>query len=137
MDANTKRFLQTIAQKATEAADDARLAMQSATKAVGEKYDAARLGLEISKLKSEQERNFADIGRLVFYMNTGEYTNGPEDTTPQQAIDCLLLAAEQKQQELDAMQKRQAELLKTVKCPVCKQNCDEEDKFCSKCGAKI
>lgn len=137
MDANTKRFLQNMAQKATDAADDARLAMKSATKVVGEKYDAARVGLEHSRVKAEQMRIFADIGGLVFYMSSGAISSHDEVTSPQQSIDSLLLLAEQKQQELDALSARQAELLKTVNCKACKQNCDDKDTFCSGCGAKL
>lgn len=137
MDINTKKFLQSIASKTQEAAEDAKHAMQNAGKMVSEKYDSARVGLELTRVRGDQEHIFADIGRAVFFMNTGAYTQNLDGSAPQQTIDALLIAAEQKQHEIDALSDRQAELNKNNKCPVCKHICAETDTFCSACGSKI
>lgn len=139
MDSNTRKILQNIVQTAQGAAEEAKFAMASAGKAVAEKYDYAKASLEQAQLRGEQEKLFADIGKELYHLNTGMLLEAPgaETTTPQQRIDELLLAAEQKQQAIDMLAARMKDLARTHHCPACGHACDDSDVYCSVCGAKL
>ncbi len=60
-----KKMLAAIAVTAQEAADEAREKMHSAGQTLSDKYDEAKLNLAFSRTKTEQERNFTDMGRIL------------------------------------------------------------------------
>ncbi|MEG0178128.1 MAG: hypothetical protein RR654_01120 [Oscillospiraceae bacterium] len=138
MNINTDKIFKSIAQSATNAAEEAKAAMQSAGKAVADKYDSAKIALELAHVRSEQERIFADIGRAMYFINAGACADKDEQVlAARKGIDELLLAAEQKQQEIDSLCDRQSELANTSICPKCARACDEHDSYCPICGTKL
>ncbi|MEF9865900.1 MAG: zinc-ribbon domain-containing protein [Oscillospiraceae bacterium] len=137
MDTNAKKILSNIMQGASMAAEDAKSAMQSAGKAVAEKYDYAKASLEQGQLRSEQERIFSEIGKELYHINSGMIIAENGGAAPQQKIDALLIEAEQKQQAIDIITARMNELTRTHHCPKCGHGCEDDDVFCSVCGAKL
>lgn len=136
MENNILKMVQDFADKA---ADGAMNAMHSAGKAVAETYDSVKVNVERSRLENQQEEIFADMGRMLFLMQTGvvKDTVGTDDgdKTPQQVIDALLVEADQCQQQIDALKEKE-----TISAPVCShcgRVCDEHDAFCAVCGTKL
>lgn len=135
---DVRRMLESIAFSAQNAADEAMAKMQTAGQSLSEKYDAAKLNVWLARVRGEQERVFADMGRTLFLVNTGNYAQGEEDhPTAQQVMDQLLVSAEQKQQEIDHITARLAELTDELRCPLCGEKYSEGARFCSGCGAKL
>lgn len=140
METDVRKILQTLADTAANAADEARTAAQGARRAMEEKYDLVRLGLEHSRLKTQQERVFADIGRTMFLLRCGAIapqTAAPGEKTPEQMIDSLLLNAEQVQQEMDAVAEKMSAATQGRVCPHCAAACEEKAAFCAACGTRL
>lgn len=156
METDVRKILQSLAGTAANAAEEARNAAQSAKKAVAGKYDEVRLNMELSRLHTQQERLFADIGRTLFLVQCGNLNadeaapEGDTDTadtndtdeaaavkTPQQTIDSLLVDSAQLQHEIDTIREKLAAAKNEHTCPACSHACGETDVFCSVCGAKL
>ena len=104
MDAKMKQFMDTV----TARAQEARRSVQSAAGEALERVDEVKSNLEIAHLRSEQEKVFAEIGRLVYRLSTEDGAAAPNGKTPRQALDDLLVDAEQFQQEIDNIARRAA-----------------------------
>ena len=102
MDARVKQLLDTM----TARANEARQTVKTAAGEAWDKVDEVKANLEISRLRSEQEKVFADIGRLVYYMSTSAEELPTEGKTPRQALDDLLIDAEQFEQEIGNIARR-------------------------------
>lgn len=153
MDSNMTRILQELTGAARDAADKAMAAASAAKDVVSEKYDAVRMALEHNRLAGEQEDVFSDIGRMMFLLHTGKVrdTVATEEgeKSPQQVIDALLLNAEQLGQQMDAIERRLAEVEASASasapeeeeagepCPFCGHLCAGDDNFCCACGARL
>lgn len=138
MDTNDmKKMLAAIAVTAQEAADEAKEKMHSAGQTLSDKYDEAKLNLAFSRTKTEQERIFTDMGRILFLMDTGNAQPEDTSTAPKQILSHLMVAAEQKQQELDRLRERLEKLNTGKKCPSCGNRCEDDDRYCHSCGAKL
>lgn len=104
---DVKRMFESIASTAQAAAEEAKEKMYSAGQSLSDKYDAARLNLNLSRVKADQERIFTDMGRIHFLMSTGKYSDTQgEHIKPKQILDYLIIAAEQKEQEIDLLKER-------------------------------
>lgn len=141
---NSSRIQQIIAHlagAASVAADGVTDAVQTASNAVGDKYDSMKLTIEIHKLQEEQSKLFAEIGRALFMVKTSEPPQTSEDETQvadaQGEIDQLLDSAIQKQSEIDEASDKLAKLNNNKVCAKCGKNCDDKDLFCSSCGAEL
>lgn len=133
------QILAHLADAATTAADGMSDAMHSAGTAVGDKYSALKLNIELSRLQEEQRKLFCDIGRTMFLIQSGGAgaDNGNEMVDAQQTVDRLLLLADQRQQEIDMVSQKLNSLNGDKVCTACGQVCHEVDTFCSSCGAKL
>lgn len=138
MENNIMKMVQDFADKA---ADGAMNAMHSASKAVSETYDSVMVNVERSRIENQQEEIFADMGRMLFLMQTGVVKDivGTDDgdKTPQQVIDALLVEADQCQQQIDLLKDKMSEGKDELVCSNCGRVCDEHDAFCAVCGAKL
>ena len=133
------QILAHLAGAATVAAGGVSDVMSTAGKAVSNKYDSVKVGIELSRLQEEQQNLFADIGRTMYKIKSGTYEVGGEDDAVdgQQMVDKLLFMADQKQQEIDLAVEKLGKLTGNKICPTCGKVCDVEDIFCSACGAKL
>ena len=117
--------------------------MESARKSVAEHYDTMKLTVELSRLRTQQERLFADLGRTMFLIKTGSLKANEAERgqkTPQQTVDDLLISAGQLQQEMDEINAelgRAAHNLGKAVCPQCGHQCAEADTFCAACGTQL
>lgn len=143
METDVRIILQSLADTAANAAEEARCAVESAKKNMAEHYDTVKFTVELSRLRTQQERLFADLGRMLFLIKTGSLRADEAEAgkkTPQQTVDDLLISAGQLQQEMDEIH---AELGKAphnagkTLCPQCKHVCADSDAFCAACGAPL
>ena len=125
------QILSHLAGAASAAADGVTDVVHSAGNAVGDKYNAVKLNLEISRLKGEQSNLFGEIGRVMFLE---KYASAPAGAD---SVDILLEKAEAKQSEIDEAAKRLQELTGERVCENCGKVAASEDVFCSRCGAKL
>ncbi len=141
MNGSIGQAIQNIVNSAAQAADEAKTAVRAAGKNVAEKYDAVKIHLELARLEEAQGHIFREIGRMLFLM---VHTGAAEDAvaadgekTPQQAIDALLIEAEQLQQEHDLLAGKLGGADGVRLCPCCGRACGESDLFCAVCGARL
>ncbi len=135
---DVRRMLESLAVTAQDAADEAKEKMYTAGQTITCKYDEAKCNLALSRLKAEQEQIFLQMGRTLFLLNTGKFSGVEnEKTTPKQIIDHLMIAAEQKQQELDRILERLQKISSHRYCPACGSRCEDDAKFCGECGNKL
>lgn len=142
MDENLRKFLQSITYTASVAADEAKAAVQSASKAINQKADVAKMNIKLLSLRAEMEDIFVEIGRDVFLMNSGSYNSllhgeDGEEGSAQQRINAKLVKAGEVQQEIDAIVEKLDNAKGCHVCPNCKKVCDENDLFCPACGTKL
>ncbi|MEG0769775.1 MAG: hypothetical protein RSG59_07595 [Ruthenibacterium sp.] len=140
METDVLKILQSLADTAANAAEEACTAAQSAKRAVAGKYDTVKLSMELSHLRTQQERLFADIGRTLFVVQSGGVQADaaqPDGKTPQQIIDGLLVEAAQLQHEMSNTALALGEAKNAHVCPQCTHRCAESDTFCPGCGAKL
>lgn len=135
---DVRRILENVAERAQQAADEASRRAREAGQNLSERYDAAKLRLLLAKARAEQDRVFVEMGRTLFLANTGLCGEADEEMPKaQQTIDRLLIAAEQKQQEMDRLLAQLREADDGRYCPVCGRKCDEEASYCAGCGAHL
>lgn len=149
MEKDVLKIIESLAETAQTATEDAYEYVQqkskNATDAVSEKSAIMRHKLELARLKTEQDRQFADVGRMMFLVRSGKAKNdepyGNGGKTPQQTIDALFIIAEQYQQQIDAVNAKIAEAKAKADdkniCAACGHECADNDAFCSHCGAKL
>lgn len=136
MSMDVKTVLQDLGKTAAAVADDAKRMAAKTGKVVAEKSAAAKTSFELAGLRNAQERIFADAGRVLYTVKTGDFDD-EEGRTAQQKIDELLLAAEQKQQEIDRLQVKLHELNGHKVCEGCGKVCNGDAVFCPACGDKL
>ena len=90
MDAKMRQFMDTV----TARAQEARRSVQSAAGEALERVDEVKSNLR--------------IGHLVYRLSTEDDVTGPDGKTPRQALDDLLVEAEQFQQEIDNIARKTA-----------------------------
>lgn len=143
METDVRKILQSLADTAANAAEEAMTAAQSARRVVAGKYDAVKLAVELSRLTTQQERLFADIGRTMFLVQSGSLKadepdkEGEGGKTPQQTIDVLLMNAAQLKLEMDNISEKLNAAKSEKICPKCGHVCEESDAFCAVCGEKL
>lgn len=146
MDQNNSRIQQILshlASAATTAADGVTEAVHSAGEAVGDKYSAFKLGVEINRLHDEQAKLFSDIGRTMFLIHTGGIpadakNEAGEVLDAQDTVDKLLALADDKQREIDEATEQLNKLNGQRVCVVCgKVAANSADKYCAACGTKL
>lgn len=139
METDVRKLLQSLAASAASAAEEVRDAVTSAKNTVAEKYDVAKLSMTHTRLQTQQERLFTEIGRAMFLLRAKALPEtAPEgEKTPRQMLESLLVNAEQVQQELDAVAEKMSAAKSEHVCPLCGRVCPEHDAFCATCGAKL
>lgn len=139
-DTRINQILAYLAKAATTAADGVNDVVQSAGSAVGDKYTTFKLNMELSRLQSEQEQIFEDIGRTMLMVKTGAFSQKNADgevIDGQDTVDKLLALAEEKQAEIDKTAQEINNLSGQNVCPVCSNVCQPKDCYCSVCGTKF
>lgn len=142
MDKNDRvhQILAHLASAASVAADGVSGAVQNAGKSVSNKYDIVKLNIEINRLQDDQKKLFADIGRTMFLIKSDVLEGEGEDSPvaeAQKTIDNLLLIADQKQKDIDALSDRLSRLNGSRVCGICGKVASVDDMYCSACGAKM
>jgi len=98
-------------------------------KKVGNKREEARIGECIAQLKREISGLYESIGEKI-------YQSGAQEIRKSDFAE-MTAAIEEKYIKIKEHLYRAAELKGMVLCPDCGRECDNEDAFCSKCGAKL
>lgn len=144
MDANVKRFLGEMADRAAAVAQEARGAMSVAGKAVGvagravgERTEAARLRLEAARLRSECEGRFTEIGRAFYLMNAGAWPGEEAGESAQHRIESLLGEVGEREMQIEEIGHRLKALSGSRRCPGCGRECEPGDAFCPGCGSRL
>lgn len=131
-----------LASAASTAADGVSEAVHSAGDAVGEKYSAFKLGVEINRLHDEQNQLFANIGRTMYMIHTGAIPTEPdvddgEMADAQGTVDSLLALAAEKQRAIDEAEEKLQKLNGQKACAVCGTVAEPKDKYCAQCGTPL
>lgn len=118
-----------IIEKVKGAASDVAGAVSDLGEKTGNKIDEMKLSSRVSDLKKEITNIHAEIGKAFC-----EYEGGTvlkSQFTPQ------LEAIEERNRMIRDLETQIASIRGKRTCPVCGQNCSEEDKFCHKCGKEL
>lgn len=131
-----KKLFSDMAQKAATAAEGAKDVLADASRTAGEKVDVAKQNLELSRLRSECEAVFADMGRTFYLKQSGKW---PADSalTADQQMETLLAKASEKDALISELSARIAQMNGKVQCPACRQFCPAQAAFCPSCGAPL
>ncbi|MEG2769269.1 MAG: hypothetical protein RR902_00455 [Oscillospiraceae bacterium] len=142
MDNSIRKFLQDIAYTAGVAADEAKNCAHVVGKVVSSKADSAKANMQILTLRADMEEIFAEIGRIIYLMNTGSF-DGLEindvvtENDPNKTINDLLVKATEKQGEIDFLTDKISTLKGNSACPACGKSCKTDEIFCSVCGTRV
>lgn len=136
------QILAHLASAASIAGNGVSEAVNTAGDKVEEKYSEFKLKIEVTRLKDELDKLFANIGRTMYMIHIGALREGhtTEDGTVmdvQQTVDNLLKLAVEKQAEIDAATEKLCKTSGKKTCPVCHKVANTGDKHCSECGAKL
>ncbi len=139
MTSDVNKILDSITSAANEVVDEARDVAQTASKALTGHYGSVKLRFELSQLQEKQRDIFAQIGRTLYFVHSGVYSNDEntqEDNlkTPQHNIDNLLLQAAKLDAQIEAVQAQLAKSQNKHICGKCKNACGQNEAFCSACG---
>ena len=114
--------------------DDVKKTLQSAAnkavKKTGEIYEYTKLSLNVSGIKNDIDELYKQIGKSV-------YTHYKDDDFSIDDISSLCEAIEKKNEEIEGIQSKLAELKNVTLCPECGAAVSADSTFCAKCGAKL
>ncbi len=140
---DVNKIFESIANAASEVVDEAKDVAQSASKVIAGQYGNVKLRLELSQLQEVQRGIFAQIGRTLFLIHSGEFKNedgaeeGDNIASAQKIIDENLLEAAKLDAQISALQIRIAQSQNKRICQSCKNACAQNEAYCSSCGNKL
>ncbi|MCI8292321.1 MAG: zinc ribbon domain-containing protein [Hespellia sp.] len=116
-------FLEDLGKKIGETAE-------SFTNKAGEVVEVQRIRSQIRALDRNNERDFHDIGRMVY----DKYKDGEAIDTE---IVCICEEIEKREATVEEMEQMIADVKGDSSCPECQKPVGKGMSFCPNCGAKI
>lgn len=127
---NLESLGKTISEKAEVVAKKTEEAVEVVAKKTEETVEVQKIKSQIRVMERNNERDFQDIGKIVYE----RYQKGKE-------IDAefveLCEAISEREESIDNYKKQVAEIRGLDVCPSCKAHVEANVVFCPKCGAKI
>ena len=105
-------------------------AVEVVAKKTEETVEVQKIKSQIRVLERNNERDFQDIGKIIFE----RYQKGKVIDT--EFVE-LCEAIEEREESIDNYKKQVAEIKGLDVCPNCKEHVEPSVVFCPKCGAKI
>ncbi len=127
---NLESLGKTISQKAEVVAKKTEEAVEVVAKKTEETVEVQKLKSQIRVMERNNERDFRDIGKIIFE----RFQKGEEIDTE---FTELCEAIKERETSIDGYRKQVAELKGLDVCPKCKVHVEGNVVFCPKCGAKI
>ena len=127
---NLESLGKTISEKAEVVAKKTEEAVEVVAKKTEETVEVQQLKSQIRVMERNNERDFQDIGKMVYE----RYQKGKE-------VDAEFVefceAISGREESIDEYKKQVAEIKGLDVCPSCKAHVEANVVFCPKCGAKI
>lgn len=127
---NLENLGKTISEKAEVVAKKTEEAVEVVAKKTEETVEVQKIKSQIRVLERSNERDYQDIGKIIFE----RYQKGKVVDT--EFVE-LCEAIEGREESIDAYKKQVAEIKGLDVCPKCKEHVESDVVFCPKCGAKI
>ncbi len=124
-----KEVMDNVVDKVKTTAAAAAEVANSIGKKASNRMEVARINAKIGELKKEIEALYESIGERVYQTNA--------EVVNKAIVAELIEAIDEKYIKIKDSLYRAAELKGLIICPSCGRECDNEDDFCSKCGAKL
>ncbi|MBE6911721.1 MAG: hypothetical protein E7473_04260 [Ruminococcaceae bacterium] len=130
MNENFSSILEKIYSTAATAGDMASKVVGDAGKKAGEVYSASKLKIKILNIKTDMDILYKEAGRLV-------YAEHRDEEIQRGRLQAVLLALDDKKEELDELLEALEAVKGTKKCESCgAANC-RDNAFCASCGAEL
>lgn len=117
-----------------EYVENAKKAVTSATKKVvkksGEIYEATKISLKISALKSDIDEKYCEIGKAAYKSYKGEEISSELAEKTFAEIDEI-------NEKINELSAKLSEIKDVNICPSCGAEISKSSAFCAKCGEKI
>ena len=127
---NLENLGKTISEKAEVVAKKTEEAVEVVAKKTEETVEVQKIKSQIRVLERGNERDFQDIGKIVYE----RYQKG--NVVDTEFVE-LCEAIEEREESIDAYKKQVAEIKGLDVCPNCKEHVEANVVFCPKCGVKI
>ncbi len=127
---NLENLGKTISEKAEVVAKKTEEAVEVVAKKTEETVEVQKVKSQIRVLERSNERDFQDIGKIVYE----RYQKGRVIDT--EFVD-LCEAISTREDSIERYKKQVAEIKGLDVCPNCKEHVEADVVFCPKCGAKI
>lgn len=118
-----KGFLEDLGKKIGETAE-------SFTNKAGEVVEIQRIRNQIHTMERSNDRDFRDIGRMVY----DKYKDGEVIDTE---MVCICEEIEKREASVEELEQMIADVKGTVNCPDCQKPLEKDMAYCPYCGAKV
>lgn len=127
---NLESLGKTISEKAEVVAKKTEEAVEVVAKKTEETVEVQKIKSQIRVLERSNERDYQDIGKIIFE----RYQKGK--VVDNEFVE-LCEAIEEREESIDAYKKQVAKIKGLDVCSKCKEHVAADATFCPKCGAKI
>ena len=127
---NLESLGKTISKKAEVVAKKTEEAVEVVAKKTEETVEVQKLKSQIRVMERNNERDFQDMGKMVY-----ERYQKEEEVDPEFVEFCE--AIKERETSIEEYKKQVAEIKGLDVCPKCKVHVEANATFCPKCGAKI
>ncbi len=101
-----------------------------AFKKTGELVNTGKTKLNIATVKNEMEKDFAQLGRILYRDLKDSAENSEE-------VKRIIEDIKAKETEIERLESEVADSKNKIICPKCRTLNSEDSVFCNNCGAKI
>ena len=130
MNENIGAIVDKIYATAATAGDMASKAFGDAGKKASSVYSTSKLKLKILNIKTDMDILYKEVGKLVWAEHCDEEIQ-------REKLQAILLALDDKKEELDTLSEALEEAKGTKRCGTCGKANPRENAYCASCGAEF